>query len=110
MLKLSFAKLRQGRNRSGRNRSGRRGMPAGQEGLPRLVRHLLIHCAMGTFLGAGFGALLIMSNIAGLADLLETSENPALPIAMLMVGCALTFGSAVMGASIWSLESDDTDS
>lgn len=105
MLKLSFAKLRRGRQRSGPT-----GVPAGQEGLPRLVRYLLLHCAMGTFLGAGFGALLIMSNVAGLADLLETSENPALPIAMLMVGCALTFGSAVMAASIWSLESDDADS
>ncbi len=75
--------------------------------LPRIVRFLLINCLIGSALGAAFAALLMFSNVAGLTDLIATSEQPLLPAAMLVFGCALTFGSATMAAAVMSLESDE---
>ena len=80
--------------------------PAGYR-LPRIVRFLALHCAIGSALGAAFATLLMMSNVAGLSDLIATSEYPALPTAMLVVGCALTFASAAMAAAVMSLDADE---
>ena len=78
-----------------------------QRRLPRIVRFLALHCLMGTALGAGFAGLLMMINLGGLMDLIATSDQPALPIAMLVVGCALTFGSATMAAAVMSIDPDE---
>lgn len=75
--------------------------------LPRMVRFLLFHCMMGVGLGALFAGMLMFINIGGLMDLIAMSEQPALPIAMLIVGCALTFGSAAMAAAVMSLDQDE---
>lgn len=74
---------------------------------PRMVRYLALHCLMGTALGAVFAGLLMMINLGGLMDLISMSDQPALPIAMLVVGCALTFGSATMAAAVMSIDHDD---
>lgn len=80
---------------------------SGRARLPRVLRFLAFHCLMGVALGAAFAALLMFINIGGLMDLIETAEHPALPIAMLVVGCALTFGSATMAAAVMSIDPDE---
>lgn len=84
--------------------------PTGQHGwtrLPRIVRLLAVHCAIGVALGLAFAMLLLVTNPVGLRDIIMESEQPWLPIAMLSVGCALTFGGASMASAIMTLHWDD---
>lgn len=78
--------------------------------LPRIVRLLAYHAAVGVGLGVAFAMLLLLTNAAGLTDLIVESEQPWLPIVMLSAGCALTFGSASMGAAIMTIHWDDDQS
>lgn len=78
--------------------------------LPRLVRFLALHCAIGVGAGVAFALLLIGTNPAGLGDVIWDSEQPWLPIMMLCVGCALTFGSTSMAAAIMSLPREEDGS
>lgn len=81
----------------------------GRHRLPRIVRLLAVHCAIGVALGITFAMLLLVTNAAGLTDLIVESEQPWLPIAMLSIGCALTFGGASMAAAIMTLHWGDQD-
>ncbi len=78
--------------------------------LPRIVRLLAYHGAVGVGLGVAFAMLLLLTNPAGLTDLIMESDQPWLPIVMLSAGCALTFGSASMGAAIMTIHWDDDQS
>lgn len=78
--------------------------PTGTTGrLPRMVRYLGVHCALGAILGCLFAALMIIVNVGGLRDLLEASDQPYLPLVMLYIMCALTFASIVMGIAVMSM-------
>lgn len=71
--------------------------------LPKLLIFLAIHCGIGVAVGVAFASALVLFNVAGLKDLLEASSEPALPLIMLHLLCALTFGSLSMGVAIWTL-------
>ncbi len=78
--------------------------------LPRLVRFLLVNCAIGVAGGWTLLALLIATDTAGLGTLIWNSSSPAMPIGMLAVGFAITFGSAAMGAAVMAMQpGDDSD-
>jgi hypothetical protein len=72
-----------------------------------LLRFLAVNCAIGVVAGWTLLALLILTDTAGLATLIWNSDSPALPLAMLAGGFAITFGSAAMGAAVMMLRNGD---
>ncbi len=70
---------------------------------PRLLRFLAQNMLLGIALGVVFSSILILTNTAGLHDLLTGDEHPYVAIFMLNVMCALTFGSLAMGVAVMTL-------
>jgi hypothetical protein len=68
--------------------------------LPQLVRFLLLHAAIGIGAGWLLLALLLLTDVNGIGALIFASETPQLPIAMLAVGFAITFGGAAAAAAV----------
>jgi len=75
--------------------------------LPRLVRFLLVNCAIGVAGGWTLLALLIATDTAGLRTLIWNESSPEVPIALLAAGFAVTFGSAAMGAAVMAMGHGD---
>ncbi len=71
--------------------------------MPVLLRFLARHLAFGVAVGVAFASLVILTNTAGLNDLLSADEHPYVAILMLNVMCALTFGSLAMGIGVMTL-------
>ena len=68
--------------------------------MPKLLKFLAIHCAIGVTAGLAFLAILIVTDTAGLGTLIWGSANPYLALLLLAVGMAVTFGSAAMGGAV----------
>lgn len=68
-----------------------------------LLRHLAQHLAFGVTVGILFALALVLSNVAGLRDLILDTSQPGIAVFMLCFMNALTFGSLAMGASVMSL-------
>jgi len=77
--------------------------------LPRLVRFLLVNCAIGIAAGWTLLAALIATDTAGLRTLIWNESSPAIPIVLLAAGFAITFGSAAMGAAVMAMRWEDDD-
>ena len=75
--------------------------------VPRLLRFLGFHCAVGVVAGLAFAITLLATNAVGLRDVLLENDHQAVAVLMLLVMCALTFGSLSMGAAVMSLPRDD---
>ncbi len=71
-----------------------------------LLRFMLAHCLVGIAAGWGFVAGLLALDIGGLAGLIFGSDEPALALALLLFGTAITFGSVAMGGAIMNLGGD----
>ncbi len=67
-----------------------------------LARNLVIGALAGWITLAG----LIVSNVAGLGDIIRASNHPLLPVVILAFGFFITFGSLAMGAAIMLLPRD----
>lgn len=80
--------------------------PAGGHQMPKLIRFLGLHLATGVALGVIVASLMIMSNLAGLKDLLVEAQEPFVAIFLLYAFNALTFGSVSMGIGIMTLPYD----
>lgn len=78
----------------------------GWSDLPKLVRFLLLHAAIGIGAGWVLLALLLLTDVNGVAALIFSSESPALPIAMLAAGFAITFGGAAAAAAVIMMRYD----
>ncbi len=74
-----------------------------QQQAPRLIRFLAGYMLLGLALGIAFASLVVLTNTAGLNDLLTGDEHPYIAIFMLNVMCALTFGSLAMGVAVMTL-------
>lgn len=83
----------------------------GEPNQPSLLAFLGLHCAMGVAAGIVFAAIVLLTDFVGLRSLLHESSEPFVPMLLLFVGSALTFGSLKMGMAIMSLplEPDETD-
>lgn len=80
-------------------------MDRSKSGLVRfLVRHWLVGAA-ATVVSVG---LLFAVDLGGLRGLVMSSQNPVLPIAMLLFGFLVTLTSASMGAAVMSLGQERT--
>ena len=74
--------------------------------IPMLFRHLGLNLALGAAFGVAFTPFLVVTNFAGLRDLIAGSNSALLALAMLCFMKVLTFGSLAMGMSIMSLPRD----
>ncbi len=72
----------------------------GWNGLPQLVRFLLLHASIGISAGWLLLALLLWTNVNGLGALIWASDSPALAVGMLAAGFAITFGGAASAAAV----------
>ncbi len=54
-------------------------------------------------LGVVMASLLLLANIGGLKDMLNSSSDPFTPMFLLYFGCAMTLGSLSMGIAVMSL-------
>jgi len=75
---------------------------------PKIIRHLALHGAIGTTLGIGLAAALILTDAAGLGGLFAGTDTPIAAGVLFGGMFGLTFGSLAMGSSIMLLPSDDT--
>jgi hypothetical protein len=73
---------------------------------PQLIGFLGLHLATGLAIGVIVASLMIMSNLAGLKDLLVEAQEPFVAIFLLYAFNALTFGSVSMGVGIMTLPYD----
>jgi hypothetical protein len=80
--------------------------PPGTRRVPELIRFLGLHMAIGLAIGVIIASAMIMSNLAGLRDLLVDAEEPLVAILLLYAFNALTFSSVAMGVGIMNLPYD----
>lgn len=78
---------------------------------PSLLTFLGLHCAIGVAAGIFFAAVVVLVDLGGMRQLLVDSSEPFIPMFVLFVMCALTFGALKMGIAIMSLplEAPDED-
>lgn len=84
--------------------------PAGKgAGLPRAVRYVLVSAALGASIGIGFGGLMIVTNVAGLRDLIVGSSDPITPVVLVLAGFATLFGGIYTAGSIMRMPTEDDE-
>mgnify|MGYP001026939217 CR=1 FL=1 len=77
--------------------------------MPDHIRFILRHAAIGFGLAVAFVGMLCAFNVAGLWHLVtHTAEGP-IALAVLVVLCGITFGSAQVGYKIMTLGDDHDD-
>nr|WP_321457497.1 hypothetical protein [uncultured Cohaesibacter sp.] len=72
-----------------------------------LIRLLAINWLIGFVVTVLITCGLLITNAAGLQDLIFNSENPLIPIALLFFGLLITICSVAMGAAVMSLPKDN---
>ncbi|MGP0040933.1 MAG: hypothetical protein ACLPJW_09615 [Rhodomicrobium sp.] len=77
--------------------------------VPRLIRFLLVNCAIGVAGGWTLLAALLATDTAHLRTLILNEASPAIPVLLLAAGFAITFGSAAMGAAVMAMRPGDED-
>lgn len=74
--------------------------------IPLLIQVLGVSAALGASIGVLLVSLLLLSNLAGLKDLIAQSSEPYLALFLLYFFNMLTFSSVAMGITIMRLPSD----
>ncbi|NBN62635.1 hypothetical protein GWI72_08430 [Microvirga tunisiensis] len=74
-----------------------------------LFRLLTINGVLGCAIAMLVFAGLLLTNTAGLYDLIATADEPVVPLVLLAFGLVITLGSAVMGSAIMLVSGDDED-
>lgn len=77
--------------------------------MPRLVRMMLTHGAIGLGLGAGFAALILWLDVAGLGGLVARSPDGWLAVLMLTLFSGITFGGVQIGIAVMRMAEPDDD-
>lgn len=75
------------------------GMPR----IPQLLRFLGLHLALGAALGVAVVSLLLLTNLAGLKQLIVDAQNPFVPLLLLYSFNIITFSSVVMGIGVMTM-------
>ncbi len=74
--------------------------------MPKLIRFVVLHAAIGWVVAAVFMAALLATDPGGIGSLLLRSQEHPLPVLLLWFFTGLTFGSAQVGAAVMLLASD----
>lgn len=82
-------------------------IPTDAPRIPKLLRFLSLHLAMGIAASVFISSALILVNVSNLKDLLVGAQQPFLAIFLLYAFNALTFGSVAMGIGIMTLPFDE---
>ena len=82
----------------------------GAKGLFRnpLIRLLAVNWLIGLFATILVFSGLLVTNAAGLQELIARSEEPMVPLALLFFGLLITICSVAMGMAVMTLPWDDT--
>lgn len=70
---------------------------------PSLLTFLGLHCAMGVAVGIVLAAIVVLTDLGGMKQLLTESSEPFIPMFVLFAMFSLTFGALKMGMAIMSL-------
>lgn len=73
------------------------------DGTPRLIRFLGTHMAFGLAVGVALASCMVLTNAAGLNDLLAGDGHPYLAMFMLYFMFGLTFASVAMGIAVMTM-------
>ena len=77
--------------------------------MPDHIKLILRDAVYGVFIALGFVAMLLYFNVANLWHLVtHTAEGP-IAVVMLIVFCAITFGSVQIGFRIMTMGEDDDE-
>ena len=76
--------------------------------IPRLLRYLALHAAVGAIIGVSAAAALLYLDVAGLGTLFAASDMKIEAGILLFAFFALTFASLSMGSAIMLLPRDDS--
>ena len=74
--------------------------------LPHLIRFLGLNMGIGVAIGVIVASMMIMSNLAGLKELLIEAREPFVAVLLLYAFNALTFGSVAMGVAVMTMPYD----
>jgi hypothetical protein len=77
--------------------------------LPRLVRFLLLHAAIGIGAGWLLLTLLLWTDVNGVGALIWASDSPVLAVGMLAAGFAITFGGAAAAAAVMMMRFENDE-
>lgn len=77
--------------------------------MPKHVKFLAYHAALGFAFAIFFVLTLLVFNIANLRELLMHSDQKWVALFILTFFMGLTFGSVQMGIAIWRIGKDDDD-
>jgi hypothetical protein len=78
----------------------------GPHKVPELIRFLGLYMATGLAIGVIVASAMVISNLAGLKDLLVEAQEPLVAIVLFYAFNALTFASVTMGVAIMTLPYD----
>ena len=71
--------------------------------VPKLLRFLALHGALGILVGCGIAGALLVTNVGNIGTLLARSDAPYLIGFLYFSGFAVTFGSVMMGSAVMLL-------
>lgn len=74
--------------------------------VPKLLRYLALHGALGIAVGCGLAAALLITDVAQIGTLMLRSDAPVLIGFLYFSGFAVTFGSVVMASAVMLLSED----
>lgn len=77
--------------------------------MPKLIRFLAFHAAIGFALALAFVVALLGFNVMNMRDLIMTSEVKWVAILALTILMTITFASVQMGVAIMCMPYDDTE-
>lgn len=76
---------------------------------PSLLEFLALHCGYGVALGIVAAAIVVLTDLGGIKELLQDSAEPFVPMLLIFSSFALTFGALKMGIAIMSLPLEAPD-
>jgi hypothetical protein len=77
------------------------------DGANLFLRLFVVNLLGGSAVGIGLAALLLMLDLGSLRTLILSSDVEAMALIMMLVGLALTFGTAAIAGAIMLLSSND---
>jgi hypothetical protein len=69
----------------------------------RMLRFLGLNAAAGMALGICVTALMLFFDVAGIGSRIARSANPILPLLLIGIPMALSFGGAVTATAVWTM-------
>lgn len=76
--------------------------------MPPLIRFLGQHMMFGFAVGVALSSTMVLTNTAGLKDLIAGDGHPYLAVFLFSFMFALTFASVAMGVAVMTMKDKDT--